>query len=49
MATAAVTIDSIEAPSLTTNSEFDEYTQPPAERKKVQSLIGPQRDQDSIS
>ena len=34
MATAAVTIDCTEAPSLTTNSEFDKYTQSLADQKK---------------
>ena len=47
--TTAANIDGTEGPSLTTNSEFDEYAQPPTERYEIQPLIAPEveRDQDS--
>ena len=36
MTTTAVIINNTEAPSLATNSEFDEYAQPPAVQNEIQ-------------
>ena len=52
MATTAANIDSTEAPSLTTDSEFDEQAQPPAERNEQlqpQIVSTVARDQDNTS
>ena len=51
MAVTAASIDSMWALSLTTDSEFDKYTQSPAKQNKIQSYIAPKvhRDQDSAS
>ena len=51
MATTTANIDSTEALSLTTDSEFNEEAQPPAEQNEIQSYIAftVERNQDSTS